>query len=126
MFELNITEFKMNELHDLRDFSDALVANSSVKWGMGGGAVSTYQGLQAFSSNGLKIDSTLCDPEKCLRKIESILPTTVGLIEPEGLCVDEYGVMYSIQQTVSNSSMTSTDKNFWLFEEYSDSVDAVD
>ena len=32
MFKLNITEFKMNELHDLRDFSDALVANSSVKW----------------------------------------------------------------------------------------------
>lgn len=90
------------------------------------GAVSTYQGLRAFSSNGLKVDSTLCDPEKCLRKIESILPTTVGLIEPEGLCVDEYGVMYSIQQTVSNSSMTSTDKNFWLFEECSDSVDAVD
>lgn len=90
------------------------------------GAVSTYQGLRAFSSNGLKVDSTLCDPEKCLNKIESILPTTVGLIEPEGLCVDEYGVMYSIQQTVSNSSMTSSDKNFWLFEEYSDAVDAVD
>ena len=53
MFELNITEFKMNELHDLRDFSDALVANSSVKWGMGGGAVTSIFG--SFSNNDLLV-----------------------------------------------------------------------
>lgn len=53
MFKLNITEFKMNELHDLRDFSDALVANSSVKWGMGGGAVTSIFG--SFSNNDLLV-----------------------------------------------------------------------
>lgn len=90
------------------------------------GALAVHQGLRVFTSNGVRLDSTLCDPEKCLSKIESILPSTVELIEPEGLCVDEYGVMYSLQQTVNNSSMTSSDKNFWLFEEYSDAVDAVD
>ena len=34
----------MSEIGDLRDFSDALVANSSVKWGMGGGAATSIVG----------------------------------------------------------------------------------
>lgn len=34
----------MTEFNELRDFSDALVAQSSVKWGMGGGALTSIMG----------------------------------------------------------------------------------
>lgn len=90
------------------------------------GVASAYQGVKAFSSIGDRVDSALCDPAKCLSKYAEILPDTVTLIEPEGLAVDEYGVMYSLQQTVSNSSMTASDRNFWIFEESSNAVDAED
>ncbi len=39
----------MSKVTDLKDFSDALVANTSVKWGMGGGAVKSIFG--ALSDN---------------------------------------------------------------------------
>lgn len=43
----------MTDLHDLRDFSDALVANSSVKWGMGGGAATSIFG--SLSNNDVLV-----------------------------------------------------------------------
>ena len=36
--------FKISDIGDLKDFSDALVANNSVKWGMGGGAATSIVG----------------------------------------------------------------------------------
>ena len=42
-----------NDFHDLRDFSDALVAQSSVKWGMGGGAATSIFG--SLSNNDLLV-----------------------------------------------------------------------
>lgn len=90
------------------------------------GVLSAYQGLKTFSTTGDRVDSALCDPAKCLAKVSSVLPDTVSLIEAEGLAVDEYGIMYSLQQTVSNSVMNATDRNFWVFEECSQAVDAID
>lgn len=37
----------MPGIDDLKDYSDALVANSSVKWGMGGGAATSIFGSLA-------------------------------------------------------------------------------
>lgn len=90
------------------------------------GVLSAYQGLKTFSTTGDRVDSALCDPAKCLAKITSVLPDTVSLIEAEGLAVDEHGIMYSLQQTVSNSVMNATDRNYWIFEECSQAVDAID
>lgn len=43
----------MTEFNDLRDFSDALIAESSVKWGMGGGAVTSIFG--SLSNNDMLV-----------------------------------------------------------------------
>lgn len=37
----------MSGIEDFKDYSDALVANSSVKWGMGGGAATSIFGTLA-------------------------------------------------------------------------------
>lgn len=44
---------KMSSYNDLRDFSDALTASSSVKWGMGGGAATSIFG--SLSNNELLV-----------------------------------------------------------------------
>lgn len=43
----------MSNFNDLQDISDALVANSSVKWGMGGGAATSIFG--SLSNNDLLV-----------------------------------------------------------------------
>ena len=43
---------------DLRDISDALIANSSVKWGMGGGAATSIFGSLS-NNDALVIIGTL-------------------------------------------------------------------
>lgn len=50
---------------DLRDFSDALIANSSVKWGMGGGAATSIFG--SLSNNDVLV-------------IVGILTTALGFV----------------------------------------------
>lgn len=48
---MQIWVYEMGE--DLKDISDALIANSSVKWGMGGGAATSIFG--SLSNNDLLV-----------------------------------------------------------------------
>ena len=74
---------------DLQDISDALIANSSVKWGMGGGAATSIFG--SLSNNDLLV-------------ITGILTTGLGFL---------VNLVFSTNETNELKKLLLFRRNYW-------------